>query len=415
MDSREIVLVVENKCKSNNDTVFIELAISGLLPFKTYKITVLATNELGFSSAESEEVIVNTFEAPPRFLSPLITKSVLNYEGDKSGYGIIFKFNDPLQLNGILKKFNLFLFNQSSDLTDDNAIFYDYQLELIYTGLQRDFHLSKLLPYKYYYFLYEMCTAAGCTRETKLTRVLTLEGPPFDQPSPTIIKDKLNFHCFKIEIKNPYLPNGVMLFFELFRIEKIHPLNPFDKERLIKNITANGSFIYSLNDCDLKPNIIYSYKVVSHNAKGSASSNFSSPVFSSQLLPEGLSPINVVQTSDTNVKIEWKRPISPNGLIAAYNIYRNSELITNSTLIRNFSLADELSFIDNYDFLPKTSYNYTLYACNEAGCSTDETNYSVSILISDQPPLSVSKPKLLTIRLVNLKFKIILSLQNIFK
>lgn len=400
LQSKEIVLDKIKKCKNSSESDFIDLPIGGLLPFRTYKITVSATNSIGLTSLDSDEVIINTFESSPRGLLSLVTKPVLNLE-ENTGFGIVFKFNDPIYLNGILTRFNLYLYIGSFDKTlfEDIAVFYDYQLQLIYSGLLREFHYKNLKPYKSYYFLYEICTASGCTRQTKLTMVLTLEGEPFNQPEPIVTKLPSNLRCFNISISEPMMANGIILYYEVYRTEKVHPLNAFKKDILIKNITAERDVSkYSFRDCNLKPNVIYSYKVISYNIKGSAESNYSRPIFSNQLLPEEFSKINVTQISDSLIKIGWKRPKATNGQIVSYNIFRNTELITNSTFISNFSSAIELTYDDNFDFLPKTEYVYEIFACNEAGCSTDKTNFTAKILTKDQPPYRVEKLLLLQLK-----------------
>ena len=400
IQSREIVFDNINKCKISSESEIIEFSVGGLLPFRTYKITASATNSIGLISMDSDEVILNTFESSPRGLLPLVTKPVLNLE-ENTGFGIVFKFNDPIYLNGILTKFNLFLYTPILDkiLLEDIAEFYDYQLQLIYSGLLREFHYKNLIPYKKYYFLYEICTASGCTRQTKLSKVLTLEGEPFNQPEPIVNKLLSNLRCFNISISQPLMANGIILYYEVYRIEKVHPLNAFKTDVLIKNITGEQNVrSYSFRDCNLKPNVIYSYKVISYNIKGSAESNYSRPVFSNQLLPEEFSKINITQVTDSLIKIDWKRPKATNGQIVSYNIFRNTELITNSTLISNFSFALELSYNDNFDFLPKTEYVYEIFACNEAGCSTDKTNFETKILTNDQPPYRVEKPLTIQIK-----------------
>ena len=166
------------------------------------------------------------------------------------------------------------------------------------------------------------------------------------------------------------------------------------KMKNIKNLTLNGTWApLSYIDCELKPNVVYSYKIISFNKAGSAASNFSLSMVSSQLLPDGFSPIMAIQVNNSLVQLDWSRPAAVNGHLIEYNVYRNFKLIA---VLSNVSALFVLNYLDSFEIMPKTLYIYEVYACKEAGCSTD-VNFRFELLSSDQAPLRIIPPLLVEV------------------
>ena len=158
-----------------------------------------------------------------------------------------------------LTSFNLYqIIDQNATNSFNYTKFYDYQLKSVYSGTKREFLLTNLKPYQNYSFIYEVCTYVSCTRQTKLTKILTLESPPLSQPEPVPIRLLSNLNCYQIFWSNPLYPNGVIKYFELYRNKSVFN-NSFNNEILIKNLTnllqyQIGYNNYSYIDCSLEPN-----------------------------------------------------------------------------------------------------------------------------------------------------------------
>lgn len=376
---QEIIIPANNQCKTRNASQLNNIELSGLQPFKSYTLTMTAVNKGGLISNVSEKIVANTIESSPEGLRPMVIKTFAfqrHSQASAMNNLIRFRFDDPASLNGALKKFNLYQY--SKDLVQ------------VYSGPKREFNLSHLEPYKNYLFSYEICTYAGCSRQKKLTKVQTLENAPLFQQPPTVIKYQSIRNCFKIIWMNPLEKNGVLLYFELVRLENRFKTVAEKIVHNVSNLTINLEK-YSYIDCNLKTNAVYSYKVVSYNSMGSATSNFSFPIKSDLLLPEGFNAVNLSQLSDTIVEIRWSKPTKINGFFIYYVLLRDSMKIGNITQIQ-----DSLNYSDKFDFLPKYTYHYEIQACNEAGCSTNEKLKS-SILIKDQAPYDIKPPKLISI------------------
>ena len=349
------------------------------------------------SSIESERILANTLESTPSNLNPLQASPVESFDKINYTQSILFKLQDPEYINGVLISFNLYqIIDQNATNSFNYTIFYDYQLKSVYSGTKREFLLTNLKPYQNYSFIYEVCTYVSCTRQTKLTKILTLESPPLSQPEPVPIRLLSNLNCYQIFWSNPLYPNGVIKYFELYRNISVFN-NSFNNEILIKNLTnllqyQIGFNNYSYIDCSLEPNFKYNYKIYSYNSKGFAMSNYSRPAIISQPLPQSFNPISLKQINDTLIKIDWSRPNMPNGQILSYNIYRDSNLISNSTDILDFDSIKNLTYFDSFDIMPNTIYKYRIYACNEAGCASDDVNFVPNIHSRDQLPIRVDLP-----------------------
>lgn len=360
LDSQEIILKPNKTCDSL-DPKQIEVSINGLDSFKTFNVTIQAVNQLGLKSKESDFVIANTLESTPKYLRSLFAEPI---KFQNATQGILFKFQDPEVLNGILKSFNLYTSN----------------LDLVYTGLSREFVYSNLDAYTNYSFTYEACTSVACTRWKSILTIQTFEALPDDQLEPKTTRTDSG--CFRVMFNLPQRPNGIILYQEIYRLETYVDNLNLKREILIQNVTNSSK---TFLDCDLKANFYYSYKIVSFNSQGSVSSNYSIALVSNLSLPQGFYPLKALELNESLIRIEWTQPKFVFGGIKSYKLIRNESILKISNL--------SFTFLDKFDFIPNTVYRYELFACNQAGCSSDE-NSSCLIKTSDQAPLKVTKPLL---------------------
>ena len=318
------------------------MPISGLRSFKSYKIAMTATNQAGLTSNDSEEVVANTMESSPFDLKFLSAKAV-EINNNKT-LGIHFEFEEPAYLNGVITSFNLYALNKFADHTIVGT-FYDNELMLIYSGMDRDFLYTNLQPFKYYSFIFEVCTYFACTRQTESTSVLTLESLPSNQSTPLLTRINQT-NCFDIKWSWPLFTNGRILFFELHKAKKL--VQNLGNENVfiitINNFTNTNPQIYT--DCDLKPNYIYAYRILSYNSKGFAASNLSRSIVIGQGKPSGFNTSIVAsQFNESAVEVHFSRPLLPNGQIVAYNIFRDAIFLTNSSSMLDFDSAQKLSYV----------------------------------------------------------------------
>ena len=148
------------------------------------------------------------------------------------------------------------------------------------------------------------------------------------------------------------------------------------------------------------------YKITAHNKIASASSDYSEPKISNQALPEDFPMTRCRQMNDTTILIEWERPLTPNGKIFRYKVFRGQEMLaepnaSNSAILiaslhRKVSASHQNGYFyyDIMSFLHKTAYSYKISACNGDGCSTNQKNCSCTVTTRDQKPFRVDPPTL---------------------
>ncbi|CAF0851247.1 unnamed protein product [Brachionus calyciflorus] len=353
--SHEIFYPVTTECKIYNPY---EIVINGLEPYTLFNLTIKAISYSGLESNLAEYLIINTLESTPKFLKPL------SFEPKSTS--ILIKLIDPGQINGILKQF--FVYHEN---------------KLIYSGTNREFLFDNLQPFTNYSIKYEVCTSMGCTRYKNELISQTLESLPEDLERPQV--DVLN-ECFNLKLKRPKRMNGIYRYTEIYRLSKSFGNNQFIDE--ILRIQTNET---QFKDCDLTPNILYSYRIVVFNSIGGITSEYTESLPIILLKPFNFIKMNATQLNETLIRLDFTKPQSYSDSLV-YKIFRDSNLI--STIYENKSLY--LEFYDSYDFLPDTFVKYNIFACNLVGCSSDD-NYSIFIKTKNTPPFLVYRPILIDI------------------
>jgi len=146
-NNEKLIIEAPRTCKNTNETQPIEVEISGLSSFKSYRVSLTALHANGLTSDDPEQLVANTLESSPSHIAPL--RAAPNYEqldDTTTTNFILFTFQDPEQPNGALAAFNLY---QIAPIT--------HTLRLIYSGLRRDFIHWNLKPFWEYSYVYELC------------------------------------------------------------------------------------------------------------------------------------------------------------------------------------------------------------------------------------------------------------------
>jgi hypothetical protein len=105
--------------------------------------------------------------------------------------------------------------------------------------------------------------------------------------------------------------------------------------------------------------------------------------------------MKVFQINSNQIEISWSRPSAINGYLIAYNLYRNTILLTNMTQSKLFN-SNRLTFMDNFSVMPKTLYKYEIFVCNEAGCASS-SNFIQTVLSRDEACIKVDAPVLVSV------------------
>ncbi|KAL5008917.1 hypothetical protein ScPMuIL_014498, partial [Solemya velum] len=346
-------------------------SISGLEPYSSYQVKLMAVNGAGNTS--SIWIDAQTLEASPSGMS------VFDVEKINTGLAVILSWDPPLRSNGLISSYQIYEF--SSDIA-------------IYQGLQREFEFQRLTPFTSYTVRLEACTTAGCTRGI-WQDFLTAEIAPTSQPRPSVGEVGPDFAL--ITWVKPGNPNGEIVLYEVLRIKR----TAVEKRSLTEPVvvysttnTANDSFTFK--DTGLEPFTEYQYSIRATNSKGQTQSPWQT-VSTTQAPPEGISEpvISYITDVTSGLHIAWSQPTSPNGIIQSYQLQRNDSIPL------SFTPSDPMEF-DDTKLNAFTVYSYTITVCSGGGCTTSEP---ASLRTKETAPLSIDRPSVDVLGSTSLKIR----------
>nr|XP_047132108.1 usherin isoform X3 [Hydra vulgaris] len=164
--------------------------------------------------------------------------------------------------------------------------------------------------------------------------------------------------------------NGILIKYELYR----------DRTKIFVGLDNNYT------DNNLKPYTYYSYNVISYTAGGSSVSD--NGVFrTSSDIPVGVHPVQVSEIKGRSLIATWQEPDFPNGVILEYILESTSNFSNTITQYIGFGFFKLVTGLSPY-----TTYNFTLKACTDKGCSS---SVPISIITLFTAPDSQPAPHLL--------------------
>lgn len=336
-----------------------QVNVTGLTPFTLYEFKIIVSNSAG--ELESDFGNVQTSEAAPEGLGNLILVT-------KTNESLTLTWNEPDTPNGMISEYALYL---------DSVEEYRDSLNIAL--------IDRLKPFTGYSLQLEACTIAACTTG-QIFGFTTAESSPVGQFPPTVVL--IDSRAVMITWDFPSQPNGIIISYDIFRMEVLEPL--------INNSTGDSLLVYTTldvsnrvyNDTTLTPDTGYLYAVRANNSVGyflSSSTYIQTP----QAAPESVQVpvLEVIGTS--SIGITWDPPGQENGELIQYRIYR---ITMNSNDITVYNGLNR-EYIDD-GLKPYTLYQYIIEACTIAGC----TNGSSASATTDQSiPESINPPVLTAI------------------
>ena len=334
-----------------------QVNITGLTPFTLYEFKIVVSNSAGETDSEFGDV--QTLEAAPEGLQDLILVT-------RTSESLTLTWGEPTTPNGIISEYILYLDNVEE-----------------YRDSQRMATIDRLEPFTGYSVQLEACTSASCSRG-QTQGFTTEESSPIGQPPPTVTL--INERSVTISWDFPLQSNGIIISYEIFRLEVPEPLvdNTTDSALLVYTTMDVSTRVF--NDTTLTPDTGYQYAVRANNSAGFSLSAYTY-IQTPQAAPEDVQPPVVEVMGTSNIKMTWDPPSQSNGEITQYGIYRTTLSDEGSVLVYT-GLNRE--FTDT-GLKPYTQYFYTVEACTIAGC----TNSSSESTTTDQSvPESIEAPKL---------------------
>ncbi|KFV62937.1 Phosphatidylinositol phosphatase PTPRQ, partial [Dryobates pubescens] len=285
------------------------LLLRGLKKYTNYKMRVAASTIIGESAlSEENDVFVTTPEdepgSPPRNLELInVTATEIN-----------LRWLPPEQPNGLITHYEV-LYSDSNDLFIKNAS-------------SPSISLSEMKPYTLYNITVRAFTRLGHGNQSSLPLLVrTFETVPDSAPENITYR---NISSVEIELSfsPPSIPNGIIQTYTIY----LQRTNGTEQR-------AINTSLLTLSLLDLKKYTEYTVEVSASTAVGEGRRSPPLHILTDEDAPS--SPpesLSVKQLLGVTVKLSWKPPLEPNGIILYYTVYIWNKMSKRSVNVTETSL-----------------------------------------------------------------------------
>ncbi|XP_061735051.1 usherin isoform X2 [Nerophis ophidion] len=312
-DASEKVLFRQSS-PQGNDTFYYK--VTGLRPWTEYEFAVRSHNPAGHTY--SPWLTVTTKQAPPRGLPP---PTVSHVKGRPSE--VLVSWTPPLEPNGLLQSYRIQRNNVSFSFSFDPTV-------LSYTD-------EDLLPFSSYSYSITACTSEGCLTSPH-TSITTLEAPPATVEAPTV--DSITSNSMNISWATPATQNGEVTEYVL-KVNSQEAYRGKDLKTVMSHLHPYTSYQLVLLAC----------------TSGGCTASTATFTMTEEAPPLDMPIPTLKVTGPESVEVSWGPPQNPNGIITAYELRRDGEVIYvgSNTHYHDFTL------------LPSVEYSYFVWANNSRG------------------------------------------------
>ncbi|KAM6293009.1 phosphatidylinositol phosphatase PTPRQ [Porphyrio hochstetteri] len=340
-----------HKTTSNNS-----LLITGLKKYTNYKMRVAASTTIGESAlSEENDVFVRTPEDEPE--SPPQNVELINVTATE----INLRWLPPEQPNGLITHFEV-LYSDSNDLFIKNAS-------------STSISLSEMKPYTLYNITVRAFTRLGHGNQSSSPLLVrTLETVPDSAPENITYR---NISSMEIELSffPPYIPNGIIQTYTIY-LKRTN-----GTEKRVINTT-----LLTLRITDLKKYTEYTAEVSASTTTGEGLCSAPLHILTDEDAPS--SPpesLSVKQLSGVTVKLSWKPPLEPNGIILYYTVYVWNKMSKRSVNVTETSLQfTDLEY--NYEY---SAYLTASTRFGDGNIKSDTITFRTSEGAPSDPPKDV--------------------------
>ncbi|CAM9994968.1 unnamed protein product [Bubo scandiacus] len=332
------------------------LLMTGLKKYTNYKMRVAASTTIGESAlSEENDVFVRTPEDEPD--SPPQHVELINVTATE----INLRWLPPEQPNGLITHYEV-LYHDSNDLFIKNAS-------------STSISLNEMKPYTLYNISVRAFTRLGHGNQSSFPLLVrTSETVPDSAPENITYR---NISSMEIELSffPPSIPNGIIQAYTIY-LKRANGT----QQRVI------NTTLLTLHITDLKKYTEYTVEVSASTTMGEGLRSSPLHILTDEDAPT--SPpesLSVKQLSGVTVKLSWKPPLEPNGIILYYTVYVWNKMSKRSVNVTETSLQ----FTDlenNYE------YNAYLTASTRFGdgnIKSDTITFRTSEGAPSDPPKDV--------------------------
>ncbi|KYO43601.1 usherin isoform J [Alligator mississippiensis] len=345
---------------TGNGTKYI---VKDLAVFTPHQFLLTACTLVGCTN--SSQVTLFTAQLPPAHVNaPVLT--VLDSRT------IYVQWKEPLEVNGILERYILYITNSEHNFTNWDVIYNSTKLFLDYT-------IRQLFPGTEYLIKLAACTGGGCTI-SEANRALTDESTPEGVPAPKA--QSYSPDSFNISWSKPEYPNGIINSYGLY-------MNGI----LMQNSSQLSYYAYGL-----APWSLHSFRVRACTAKGCALGPLVE-ARTAEAAPEGTVEMFATINGSRGILVNWLSPNKPNGHLiytvlvaglfyadqgnANYTIINGTRILYNS---RDFNV-----WVPIRGLIPFSNYTVQVNASNSQGSLISDP---VKIVMPPGAPDGVLPPRL---------------------
>lgn len=304
---------------------------SGLLPYTRYSYYITATNGGGTTASPANEtVIVQTSEAAPRGMQA----PVVSHAGSTSMH---VQWLVPTSPNGNITQYRLFGRQVAPTGTPTLSPF------TYFTGFANAFTVTGLQAEVAYEFAVEAFNSVGSVQGAYASNT-TCPLPPRGQSLPIV--SVVNATALDVTWSPPDVDRGATITYQLLHDGAV--------------VYQGALLAFTLGG--LLPDTNYTLVVLACRASPCADEYAcaaSSPVATTtaQSAPQGMRQPVVQALTSREIEVMWTAPYRANGVITAYNLYRNETLIYTGLALT----------FDDLSVAAQTTYAYTVVVRTTAG------------------------------------------------
>ncbi|XP_055568860.1 phosphatidylinositol phosphatase PTPRQ isoform X1 [Falco cherrug] len=299
------------------------LLMTGLKKYTNYKMRVAASTTIGESAlSEENDVFVRTPEDEPD--SPPQNVELINV----TAMEINLRWLPPEKPNGLITHYQVFY-------SDSNNLFIKNASSTCIT-------LSEMKPYTLYNISIRAFTRHGHGNQSSLPLLVrTSETVPDSAPENITYR---NISSMEIELSffPPSIPNGIIQTYTIY-LKRTNGT----EERII------NTTLLTLRITDLKKYTEYTVEVSASTTMGEGLRSSPLCILTDEDAPS--SPpesLSIKQLSGVTVKLSWKPPLEPNGIILYYTVYVWNKMSKRSVNVTETSL--QFTDLEN-------NYEYSTY------------------------------------------------------
>ncbi|XP_064622303.1 usherin-like [Lineus longissimus] len=262
----------------------------------TYKYRVTVFN--GFDSLITEaSAEVTTFGGMPT-VAPVVKAIAI----DHISVGLNWTTPSVVELQGYVEKFSVAITSTKDQSTKT------------YPAGTSTAIVSNLLPNTEYTFVMTTIVTGGGSIKSVAVKADTKDGTPvgLNAPTLTVVSD----NSLRVTWTAPSNPNGEITAYNIY----------VDGENITTGMTVPGSYAVT----GLKPYVIYSVQVEVCTVYSCSKSNATEGV-TKEAIPQLIYSPTPEVLSSTAIKVVWRKPGKPNGIILKYEIWRKTTVPCSTT------------------------------------------------------------------------------------